>query len=100
MNQYQKLSTKRRMVDREKRYKALNELKSIKPIHKDSQSFQGKSCMRKQAPLSCKLWDHEYEQQSLFDFKEIARDPKKKLLASFESSKFAPYRVTTLEELN
>ena len=75
-----KMSTEKRMAfDRKKRYKTLNEVKLIKSIHKASQNFQGKSCMQKEVPLSCKLWDHKYEQQNPFDFKEIFRDPTKKL---------------------
>ena len=62
MKQNQKPFTKMNMViDREKRSKTLSEVKPVKNISKNLQSFLEISSVQKEVPFSYKLQDHIYE---------------------------------------
>ena len=49
------------VIDREKRSKTLSEVKPVKNISKNLQSFLEISSVQKEVPFSYKLQDHIYE---------------------------------------
>ena len=60
----------KKVIDRGKRSKALSEVKPVKNISKNLQSFLEISPMQKEVLLSHKLQDHAYGYQNPFDLKE------------------------------
>ena len=71
MKMNKKLCTKLKMViDRGKRSKTLSEVKPVKNINKNLQSFLEINPMQKEVLLSHKLRDHAYEYQNPFGLKE------------------------------
>ena len=62
MKKNQKPCTKtKKVIDRRKRSKTLSEVKPVKNISKNLQSFLEVSPMQKEVPPSHKLRDHAYE---------------------------------------
>ena len=62
MKQHQKaLVMKKETINKRKISKTLNELKLVKNINKNSESFLEVSPVQKQVPPSHKLQDHVYE---------------------------------------
>ena len=51
----------KKVIDRGKRSKTLSEVKPVKNINKNLQSFLEISPVQKEVPLSHKLQDHAYE---------------------------------------
>ena len=70
MKQNQKLCTKLKVVNRGKRSKTLSEVKPVKNINKNLQSFPEISPMQKEVLFSHKPRDHAYEYQNPFELKE------------------------------
>ena len=60
LNQKPCITTKK-MIDREKRSKTLNEVKLVENISKNPQSFLEISSVQKEVLLPHKLQDHAYE---------------------------------------
>ena len=58
------------MIDREKRSETLSEVKPVKNIKKNLESFLEISPVQKEVLLSHKLRDHAYEDQNPFELKE------------------------------
>ena len=58
------------MINRGKRSKTLSEVKPVKNINKNLQSFLEISPAQKEVPLSHKLRDHAYEYYNPFRLKE------------------------------
>ena len=58
------------MIDRGKRSKTLSEVKPVKNINKNLQSFPEINPVQKEILLSHKPQDHAYEYQNLFKLKE------------------------------
>ena len=71
MKQNQKPCTKlKNVIHRGKRSKTLTEVKPVKNINKNLQSFLEISLVQKEVLLSHKLRDHAYEHQNPFELKE------------------------------
>ena len=71
MKQNQKQCTKlKKVIDRGKRSKTMSEVKPVKNINKNMQSFLELSPMQKEVRLSHKLQGHAYGYQNTFDLKE------------------------------
>ena len=71
MKRNQKLCTKlKKVIDRGKRSKTLSEVKPVKNINKNLQSFPEITPMQKEVLLSYKQRDHAYEYQNPFKLKE------------------------------
>ena len=60
----------KKVIDRGKRSKTLSEVKQVKSISKNLQSFLEISPVQKEDLLSHKLRDHAHEYQNLFGLKE------------------------------
>ena len=60
----------KKVIDRRERSKTLSEVKQVKNISKNLQSFLEISQVQKEDLLSHKLRDHAYEYQNLFGLKE------------------------------
>ena len=75
MKQNQKPCTKlKKVIDRGKRSKTLSEVKPVKNINKNLQSFLEVSTVQKEVLLSHELQDHAYEYQNPFELKEDNHD--------------------------
>ena len=57
----------KKVIDRRKRSKTLSEVKQVKNINKNMQSFLEISPVQKEVLLSHKLQDHAYEYQNPFE---------------------------------
>ena len=55
------IDMKMKVIDRGKKNKTLNDVKSVENINKNAGSFPEISSLQKEAPLSHKLQDHSYE---------------------------------------
>ena len=77
------------MVNRGKRSKILSEVKLVKNISKNLQSFLEISLMQREVLPSHKLQDHAYEYQNPFGLKKPLTE---KLLESIESSRYVSHR--------
>ena len=85
------------MMDRGKRSKTLREVKLVKNIGKNPQSFLEISPVQKKVLLLYKLQDHTYELWNHFGLKED--NPSEKLQESFESFKLISHRARMSGEL-